>query len=1037
MSAPAVSLTGDSLSVAGSVSGPISVGLTAATTIAIPGSVSGGSVTTIAGTDITETGSLTAAMLGGSAGSASFTGSNHVATLGSFTTTTGFTLNDGQALTVSGLVSDKAFVTLNDAGFALAVAVGGSVSAPAVSLTGDSLSVAGTVSGPISVGLTAGSGGINESGTLLTGSLAGNSVGDVSLAQASNQIATLAGFTVSGGSFILADGAALTVAAPVQVGSGKTLSFAADHFTIGSLGMLVAPSGLVELGPLSPGHSLTVDSTSLGMITASTVRFGQSVAGGGVKAASIDVSGNVTSAGTLDLVASGGITQSAGVLNVAALSGSSNGADFAQAGNTIAALGNFDAGSGAFVLRDQSALSVTGQVSGSGIRMVTDATLQLSGVLNAGAAGTVDLSATSVTQTAGQIIAGSLVSTGGVGGSVSLAQVNNQIGTLGTFTTKGGFTLDDARSLTVSGAITDSQLVTLRDHGFALTIASGSSVSAPVATLAADTVVVSGSVSGPTSATLSATRTVDISGSLSGGLVTTNAGGGITETGSVTAATLAGSGGSAAFSGANRINNLGAFATKTGLSLTDGQALTVAGAVTDNAFVTLNDAGFALTIASGASVGAPAVSLIGSGISVSGSVNGSTSVGLASAGSIAIAGSLSGGVVTTTAGSTITEPGSLTAATLTGSAGSAQFTGANQIASVGNFATGSDFALSDGRSMTVAGTVTGNNVTFGVNGSLTDSGALQASTLTVNASGAVSVNGFAQGTSSVVLSAGGGVDIAGTVAGGTVALSAGSGINASGNLSGSMVDATGGNSFSENGASITAATIRASAPTIALNGGSILTGSTPVPGGTLSVGQIPDGSGQGLFLSADSLTQSGTTRVNGNGADGTIRIGSRAGGAGVSTNFNDLQAASSKLFLVLGAGSASGAINVQGLEVAYTGGGGAGLSGSVNGRSGSGAASASFITPAVSGDYRINGCEIASTICTVGLVIRPPAVFLLTDLGFLQFSTSSSGSSGSASGGTHTSSLSIFPVTDTGFDSSTDRDKDLDDLLPDIADRDF
>ena len=1011
--------------------------LTAASTIAIPGSVSGGSVTTIAGTDITETGTLAATVLGGSAGSASFTGANHVAALDSFTTKTGFTLIDGQALTVSGAVSDGHSAVLTDAGFALTVGPGGSVSAPAVSLTGDSLSIAGSVSGPTSVSLTAASGGITESGALLTGSLSGNSVGDVSLAQAANRIATVAGFTVSDGSFVLADGAALLVSAPVKVGSGRTLSFAADHFIIGSLGALVSPSGLVELGPLSPGHSLTVDSTSLGLITASTVRFGQSVAGGGVKAASIDVSGNVTSAGRLDLVASGAIIQSAGVLNVAALSGSSNGADFAQVGNTIAVLGNFDAGSGTFVLRDQSALNVTGQVSGSGIRLATDSSLQVSGVLNAGGAGTVDLSAMNVTQTAGQIIAGSLNSSGGVGGSVSLTQANNQIGTLGTFTTKGGFTLDDARSLIVSGAITDSQFVTLRDHGFALTIASGGSVSAPVVTLAGDVIVVTGSVSGPTSATLAATRSIDIPGSLSGGVITTNAGTGITETGSVTTATLAGSGGSASFNGSNHISNLDAFTTKTGLSLTDSQALTVVGAVTDSSFVTLNDSGFALTIAPGASVTAPTVSLVGSSISVYGSVSGPTSVGLASTGSIAIVGSLSGGIVTTTAGSTITEPGSLTAATLTGIAGSAQFTGTNQIASVGNFAAGSDFTLSDGRSVTIAGTVMGNNVAFGVNGSLADSGALQAATLNINASGGVSVSGFAQGTSSIVLPAGSGVDIAGTLAGGSIALNAGTSISASGNISGSTIDATGGNSFHESDASITAATIRATAPALSLNGGSITTGSTPVPGGTLSVGQIPDGSGQGLFLNADSLTQSGTTRVNANGADGTIRIGSRAGGAGVSTNFNDLQAATSKLFLVLGSGSASGAITTQGLEIAYSAGGGANLSGSVNGRSGSGAASASFITPAISGDYRINGCEIASTICTVGLVIRPPAVFLLTDLGFLQFSTSSSGSSGSSSSGTRSASFSIFPVTDTGFDSSSDRDKDLDDLLPDIADRDF
>ena len=964
---------------------------------------------------------------------------NQVAGLGSFTTKTGFTLVDGQALTVSGAVSDGHSVVLSDAGFALVVASGGSVSAPVVSLTGDSLNIAGSVTGPTSVGLNAGAGGITESGTVMSGSLSGSSVGDVSLAQASNKIATLAGFTVSSGSFLLADASALTVSSPLQVGSGKTLSFAVDDFTIGAAGMLVAPSGLVELGPLTIGHSLAVGSSSLGLIAASTVRFGQSIAGGGVKAASIDVAGNVTSAGTLDLVASGPITQSAGVLNVAALSGSSNGADFSQAGNNIAVLGNFDVGSGTFALRDLSDLSVNGNISGSGIRLTTGATLHLSGGLNAGASGTVDLSAADVMQTAGQIIAGSLISSGGVSGGVSLTQVNNQIASLGKFTTTTGFALDDTQSLVVNGGISDSQFVTLRDHGFALTVATGNSVTAPVVTLSGDSLNIAGSVNGPTSVALGATHTIDIPGSFNGGAVSMNAGTGITETGSVTAATLSGSAGSASFNGTNHIASLDTFATKTGLALTDSQALTVVGAVSDNASVTLNDAGFALAVGAGASVVAPSVSLISSSINVTGNVTGPASVSLNSAGTIDIRGSVSGGDVTTTAGSNITEPGSLTAATLTGSAGSAELTGANQIASVGNFSTGTDFTLTDGRSLTVIGTVTGNNVTFGVNGNMTDNGALQASAIAASASGGISVGGLAQGTSSVVLSAGNGIDVPGTVAGGTIALNAGSAVSVSGNLSGSTIDATGGNSFGEYGASITAATIRATAPTLSLNGGSILTGSTPVPGGTLTPGQIPDGSGQGLYLSADYLTQSGTTRVNGNGADGSIRVGARAGGAAVNANFNDLQAASSKLFLVLGSGSASGAITTQGLEVAYSGSGGTSLSGSVNGRSGSAAATASFITPAVSGDYRINGCEIASAICTVGLAIRPPAVFLLTDLGFLQFaSSSSSGSSlGSSSGGARSATFSIFPVTDTGFDSSSDQDSNLDDLLPDIADRDF
>ena len=120
----------------------------------------------------------------------------------------------------------------------------------------------------------------------------------------------------------------------------------------------------------------------------------------------------------------------------------------------------------------------------------------------------------------------------------------------------------------------------------------------------------------------------------------------------------------------------------------------------------------------------------------------------------------------------------------------------------------------------------------------------------------------------------------------------------------------------------------------------MLTGATSVPADTLSPGQIPDGSRQGLFLSADNLSQTGTTGVNGNAAAGTIRIGPRAGGSAVAASFADLQAASSNLYLLLGSGAAAGSITTQGLEIAYAGGGGsANLSGTVNGQTGPAAAS--------------------------------------------------------------------------------------------------
>jgi len=766
-----------------------------------------GLVSLIAGTTITQNGNLTAGSLTGSAtGLASVTGatpaSNQIAGLGNFSAS-GFLLNDSQKLNITGVVTGGASATIADTA---AVAVSGSVRAATIALTGDSLSIPGAVSdnGTGKISLIAISGGVTGSGTLVAGTLTGNSATGLSLTNASNQIGMLAGYTVSGGSFALADGKALTVSNLVQVATGQTLSFGADSFTVAASGKLIAPGGLVELGPVSFGQALSVDSSRFGPITASVIRIGQSVAVPGVKAGSIDINGNVTFAGTLDLVASGAITQSSGVLRVANLTGSSNGASFLQAGNSLPVLGIFDAGSGIFALRDQSmsGLSVTGSVIAAGIQLRTDAGLVLTGVLNAGA-GIVDLSSAGITQTAGQVIAGSLNTSFGVGGSVSLTQTANHISNLGPFATTTGFTLVNGRSLSVSGTITDATSVKLDSTGYALTIAPGGSVTAPAVSLTAD--------------------------------------------------------------------------------------------------------------------------------------------------SVSIAGSLSGGVVS---------------------------------------------------------------------------------------------------------------------------LTSGSGINASGGISARTVVAADQTSFNETGATINATTIRVTAPAIALNGGSFLTGATSVPGGLVSVGKIPDGSGPGLFLSADSVSQTGTTRINADGIAGTIRVGSRVSGGAVAASLDKFQAPSSQLYLVLGSGSASGSVVVQGLEVAYSQSGSANLTGSVNGQLSQAAASASFITPAINSSYKMNGCVIASATCSIGtfvtpilpvapitsitsitsiipempdppdrritpalsMVILPPAVFLLTDTGILQFFSSSSSSFGPSS---RNASFTVFPVMDFELGNSSGNDANPDEVLPDIANRDF
>ena len=121
--------------------------------IAIAGLVSdggGGTISLIATTGtISETGTLIAGTLSGSsAGTTSLSGAtsttNQIASLGTFTAS-GFTLDDGIGLTVSGAVNGGPSATVQDTG-TLTVASGGSVTASAVSLTANDIAIAGLVS---------------------------------------------------------------------------------------------------------------------------------------------------------------------------------------------------------------------------------------------------------------------------------------------------------------------------------------------------------------------------------------------------------------------------------------------------------------------------------------------------------------------------------------------------------------------------------------------------------------------------------------------------------------------------------------------------------------------------------------------------------------------------------------------------------------------------------------------------------------------------------------------------------------------------
>ena len=158
------------LTIAGTVSA-IAPFLTA-DSIFIPGSVIGGTVT-LTGTRgaISETGTIDAAMLTGSAAaSATFVGVNQIGALGNFSASTGFTLSDTLPLNVIGSVTGGTSVGIVDSG---TLTIGGAVSAAAVGLTANSISIPGAVSGGTGT-FIATTGPINETGALALGTLNGS-----------------------------------------------------------------------------------------------------------------------------------------------------------------------------------------------------------------------------------------------------------------------------------------------------------------------------------------------------------------------------------------------------------------------------------------------------------------------------------------------------------------------------------------------------------------------------------------------------------------------------------------------------------------------------------------------------------------------------------------------------------------------------------------------------------------------------------------------------------------------------------------------
>ena len=472
-----------------------------------------------------------------------------------------------------------------------------------------------TAAGDLS--LTSGSTISQNLGTVITAdSLTGSSAGSTIL-EGNNKIGSLGDFTAAG--FSLTSGQALTVAAGATVdgGASTTLTTAGASHDLAIDGTVRGTTTeLVSSGAIAEGNGGVIDASVLTGSSAGDTTLGganqiDTLAQFGaddftlVNAAALTVQGPLVTTGDISLTTTG----PGNVLSVGqALTG------------------------GMISLASAGDLSIVQAIQGTTINLTANGNLAISAAIDSGSGVTTLIqngaSGTISQSGAGTITAGTL--TGAAQGSVALIGAN-AIANLGDFAAEGF-------SLTNAGA---------------LTVAAGSTVD------------------GGDSTMLKTGGDLTIDGNVAGTLTSLVSSGAITEgsAGTITAGILTGSAAHAAqLTGHNTIDNIGNFKAN-GLSLTNGQALTVlAGATVDGG------ANTALTVT-------------GSG------------------GNLAIDGTLKGTNIKLVASGSIGEgaQGSLQAGTLTGSStGSTTLTGANNaVANLGNF-TANGFSLTSDQTLTVA-----------------------------------------------------------------------------------------------------------------------------------------------------------------------------------------------------------------------------------------------------------------------------------------------------------------------------------------------
>jgi filamentous hemagglutinin family protein len=639
------------------------------------------------------------------AGNVSLNGSaNRIGTISPFTLGGNLVLNDATSL-VAGLVHATGGASVIDLNTPDLLTIAGPVTSPDATLSAGSISITGALDISQTLALETNAGGVDEStGQITAGTLTSNGTtiqGTVALVNG-NIIGTLSSFAATGfivldnSPSLIIDGLVSTPAGLTLEQSGPITEVGGGTLAVGTLSSGPAITGNVALGnansiitlgtfTVAAGDTLALNNTGLLTVTGPVSAPFATIASGSIEvsgllsgntatlsAGSIDVAGSISLASLLALESTGNVTETGGFITVPTLTsgGTAIAGDVTLAdANAIGTLGAVTA-NGNLALTDAGLLTVAGPVSAA------NAALTANGIAFPGqiTTGTLSLFSTSdVTESGGGINAALLTGTVSAG-SATLQSANN-IATLGAFTVAAGtLALSDIGLLTVAGP-----------------------VSAPTATLAANTIAVTGSMN-DAAATLSA-GAIAISGAINAtDNLALESTGNVTEAANAVITTpLLTSGGTAigtdaALTGtANSIGTLGGFTANHSLTLDDTGALTVAGPVS-----------------------APVTTIFSSAIAITGGINAATALALESTGQIIEP----GGIITTPL---LTSGG-------TAVGGNVSLTDANAIGTLGAFSDAGILSLTDTGLLTVNGPVTAPVVTLS-SPSIAVAGFIGASTL--------------------------------------------------------------------------------------------------------------------------------------------------------------------------------------------------------------------------------------------------------------------------------------------------------------------